>query len=224
MSVRFEQVSTLPWNISTAYEKGTKVAYDGKCYVSKKDVPVGVNIGMGDYWKKMELKDDVTELAEAVEDLSETIEDLELNDLDDVNITTAVNNEILSFDGTSSKWINKTITHPLPVNYSTTEHIIGTWINDETLYEKTVYVGALTQDESWHNVPHNIANIDKIVSIDTLVLSTTDTIYWNVPIARIGQSYGIMVGVSLTNIQYMNTWMDNSADCYVTIRYTKVTV
>lgn len=79
MSVRFEQVSTLPWDISTAYEKGTKVSYNGKCYVSKKDVPVGVNIGMGDYWKKMELKDDVTELAEAVEELETDVGTLKTN-------------------------------------------------------------------------------------------------------------------------------------------------
>ena len=79
MSVRFEQISTLPWDISTSYEKGTKVSYDGKCYVSKKDVPVGVNIGMGDYWKKMELKDDVTELAEAVEELETDVGTLKSN-------------------------------------------------------------------------------------------------------------------------------------------------
>ena len=79
MSVRFEQVSTLPWDISTSYEKGTKVSYDSKCYVSKKDVPVGVNIGMGDYWKKLELKDDVTELAEAVEDLETDVGTLQSN-------------------------------------------------------------------------------------------------------------------------------------------------
>ena len=79
MSVRFEQVSTLPWDINTFYEKGTKVSHDGKCYVSKKDVPVGVNIGMGDYWKKMELKDDVTELAEAVEELETDVGTLKSN-------------------------------------------------------------------------------------------------------------------------------------------------
>lgn len=79
MSVRFEQVSTLPWDISTSYEKGTKVSYDGKYYVSKKDVPVGINIGMGDYWKKMELKDNVTELAEAVEDLETDVATLKAN-------------------------------------------------------------------------------------------------------------------------------------------------
>ena len=79
MSVRFEQVSTLPWNIKQSYSVGTKVLYNGKYYISKKNVPVGVNIGMGDYWKKLELKDDVADLAEAVEDLQEDVSDINGN-------------------------------------------------------------------------------------------------------------------------------------------------
>ena len=73
MSVRFEQVSTEAWNIKNSYSVGTKVVYDGKTYVSKKNVPVGVNIGMGDYWQKLELKDDVTELTEVVEDINDNL-------------------------------------------------------------------------------------------------------------------------------------------------------
>ena len=79
MSVRFEQVSTETWNINASYNIGTKVVYNGKTYVSKKNVPVGVNIGMGDYWKKLELKDDVTELTEAVEELQGDVEDISDN-------------------------------------------------------------------------------------------------------------------------------------------------
>lgn len=79
MSVRFEQVSTEAWNIKNKYGVGTKVVYNGKTYVSKQNVPVGVNIGMGDYWQKLELKDDVTELAEAVEDLQGDVEDISDN-------------------------------------------------------------------------------------------------------------------------------------------------
>lgn len=79
MSVRFEQVSTEAWNIKNNYSVGTKVSYDGKTYVSKKNVPVGINIGMGDYWKKLELKDDVADLAEAVEDLQEDVGDISDN-------------------------------------------------------------------------------------------------------------------------------------------------
>lgn len=79
MSVRFEQVSTEAWNIKNNYSIGTKVVYDGKAYVSKKNVPVGINIGMSEYWKKLELKDDVTELTEAVEELQEDVGNIKEN-------------------------------------------------------------------------------------------------------------------------------------------------
>ena len=91
MSVRFEQVSTLPWNIKQSYSVDTKVVYNGKYYISKKNVPVGVNIGMGDYWKKLELKDDVADLADAIEDLQDDVEDI--ND----NLTTTVSETNVPF-------------------------------------------------------------------------------------------------------------------------------
>lgn len=78
-SVRFEQVSTSDWNIKNSYNVGTKVVYDGSTYVSKKNVPSGVNIGMTDYWKKLELSDDVSELADAVEELEGDVSDIQSN-------------------------------------------------------------------------------------------------------------------------------------------------
>lgn len=77
--VRFEQVSTTGWNINNSYAVGTKVTYNGSTYVSKKNVPSGVNIGMSDYWKKMELADDVTELASTVEILEDAVDDIASN-------------------------------------------------------------------------------------------------------------------------------------------------
>ena len=78
-SVRFEQVSTTGWNINNSYAVGTKVTYDGSTYVSKKNVPSGTNIGMSDYWKKMELADDVSELAGVVETLEGDVSDITSN-------------------------------------------------------------------------------------------------------------------------------------------------
>lgn len=79
MSVRFEQISVLPWDINKTYEIGTKVVHNNKKYVSKRNVPKGVNIGMGDYWKKLELSSDVEELAETVEAQGTEITTLKTN-------------------------------------------------------------------------------------------------------------------------------------------------
>ena len=54
MGVRFEQVSLSAWDKTNAYQIGTKVKYGDYMYVAKKDVPKGINIGMSDYWKKMD--------------------------------------------------------------------------------------------------------------------------------------------------------------------------
>lgn len=73
MSVRFKQVATEAWNIKSAYDVGTVVEYDGNAYVSVKAVPVGVNIGFTEYWKKITVEEDVEDLQGDVEDIKEQL-------------------------------------------------------------------------------------------------------------------------------------------------------
>ena len=70
MGVRFEQVSLYAWDKTNAYQIGTKVKYGDYMYVAKKDVPKGVNIGMSDYWKKM---DDLSSLDTRVDTLETNV-------------------------------------------------------------------------------------------------------------------------------------------------------
>ena len=77
MSVRFKQVATEAWNIKSAYDVGTVVEYDGNAYVSVKAVPVGVNIGFTEYWKKITVEDDVADLQEDVGALQSSVEDIQ---------------------------------------------------------------------------------------------------------------------------------------------------
>ena len=76
MGVRFEQVSLSNWNIGEAYQIGTKVKYGDYNYVALKNVPKGVNIGMTDYWKKL---DDLSSLDARMDTAEEKIETLETN-------------------------------------------------------------------------------------------------------------------------------------------------
>lgn len=89
MGVRFRQIDTLEWDINSSYEVGTEVVYSNKRYISKKNVPVGVNIGSSLYWKKLELADDVEELAEAVEDNADAIGTL-------ANLTTTAKSNLVN--------------------------------------------------------------------------------------------------------------------------------
>ena len=76
MGVRIEQVSLSAWDMTSAYQIGTKVKYGDVMYVAKKDVPKGVNIGMSDYWKKM---DDLSSLDTRLDTAEGKITSLETN-------------------------------------------------------------------------------------------------------------------------------------------------
>lgn len=49
-------------------------------------------------------------------------------------------------------------------NYSTDEHVVGTWIDGSTLYEKTVDFGALPNNTT-KTVAYNISNLNNIVDV-----------------------------------------------------------
>lgn len=53
--------------------------------------------------------------------------------LTDVDISNPTNGQTLVYNATSGKWENGSG----GANYSTTEHVVGTWIDGKTLYEKT---------------------------------------------------------------------------------------
>lgn len=94
-SVRYKQVATTDWNIDCGYDIGTVVKYDGNDYVSLKVVPVGINIGFTDYWKKITVENDIDSLQSDVEDLQEDVEKLNYNNF-------GTNVDISSYDSTSN--------------------------------------------------------------------------------------------------------------------------
>jgi hypothetical protein len=52
--------------------------------------------------------------------------------LEDIGIQNPVDGQMLVFNGTSRKWVNGTRT------YSAGEHIVGKWIDNQPIYEKTI--------------------------------------------------------------------------------------
>lgn len=110
------------------------------------------------------------------------------------------------------------------VHYSENEQIIGTWIDGKPLYQKTINVGYLSGSASNTQLNHNIANIDKIVGIETIGVNeqsgaskTLDT-----PDTQAGNNR-LTTYVSKTLV---NVYHENSAPtmrAFVTVRYTKTT-
>ena len=60
-----------------------------------------------------------------------------LSDLTDVDLTNVADGQILKWDATNSKWVNANESGGGSGHtYSTTEQVIGTWIDGKPLYEK----------------------------------------------------------------------------------------
>ena len=103
--------------------------------------------------------------------------------------------------------------------YSTTEHIVGKWIDGNILYEKTIDFGALPNNTS-KNKAHGISNISKIIDISGYY--TQGTYFRPLPFGSATTSNMLQIYADATNV----TILDNSDlsawnECYVTLRYTK---
>jgi len=103
---------------------------------------------------------------------------------------------------------------------SDTEHIIGTWVDGSTLYEKTISLGALPNN-AVGTVAHGISNLKMVVSSDGTAYNSSGT---NLPLPYIsgGSShYTIDFNVGTTNIT-ITTYTNRSAFTgYLTLQYIK---
>ena len=100
-------------------------------------------------------------------------------------------------------------------HYSTSEKVIGTWLDGKTLYEKTVVFGTqLTiSSNTWTDTELLKSGIDNIVEITTM---NTDGTTWS--------SVGCRARASTSSyVQLFNTRNADISIKYITIRYTKTT-
>ena len=112
------------------------------------------------------------------------------------------------------------------VNYSTTEHEVGTWIDGSTVYEKTIYYAGGQSGSI--SVAHGISNIDKVISYEGFCLDDPTAQYSSggyFPFPRIAtdnNQIGVG-GVDATNmiISIPTGFNRRIIDVYVTLRYTK---
>ena len=107
------------------------------------------------------------------------------------------------------------------VDYSETEHVIGTWIDGSTLYEKTVDCGALPNATS-KTVDHNISNVDKIVYVGGIGYAGSNS--YPLPFVQVsgGNIQGIRINASSTNIVIISSYdVSSITNSNITLRYTK---
>ena len=115
-------------------------------------------------------------------------------------------------------------------NYSTSEQVIGTWIDGTPLYEKTVQVTSIPNN-NMTDTAHGISNIDVIADISgtlhTLTSVASNNTWTQIPrIQDNATNENIGIEVNDTNIRLKGR-TQNFAEifdkAYVTIQYTKTT-
>lgn len=159
MGAYFKSYGLGEWDIKNSYKIGDVVMYNGKPYSAVKDVPVGVNISMTEYWKHDDIEERLDAIDDDIADLNDEIDELEINDLANVNINNIANSDILQYDSTSQKWKNTTLLNIM--KYSTTqEQYYGKWIDGSDVYYKT-YSGEITSANSGIKIDANISRLVK---------------------------------------------------------------
>lgn len=110
--------------------------------------------------------------------------------------------------------------------YSTYEVKTGdTWIDGKPIYRKVVYISSFP-NTALANYPHNISNIDNVVTLKAVAKSSANTIY---PLPFMGTSLmfgtGLYVNfrINMTDIQIETASDLSSHTAYVVIEYTKTT-
>ena len=116
--------------------------------------------------------------------------------------------------------------------YSTTETVIGTWIDGKPLYRKVIEVTSIDSAKNNYDVAISISNLNEIVNIGgTIKLSGMDTykpittIYTDSSSA-VGSIYSFSV-YAITNsyisLSYGSWWKEMFDKAYIILEYTKTT-
>lgn len=140
---------------------------------------------------------------------------LYLGDLGDIVLDSVANGQVLTYNG--AYWTNATPQNGA-INYSTTEHLIGKWIDGSDLYERTINAGALPNN-STKNV-ETLTGIDEVVYIEGFI---TDNGGYMRPLpfpADASNTIRVDINNYVLRIVTYGDW-SGYPNCYITIRYTK---
>lgn len=150
-----------------------------------------------------------------------------ITDLDDVSVSSIQNGQVLAWNSVSEKFENVTPSSGGSIVYSENEQLIGQWIDESNLYQKTIDVVNPSYGTSWTSVSFSdagISNIKECVYIEGVLVSNEDGVY-NIQSYRPQYNIGLVcyVDISAQKIYYINSWIDavSGAHMYITLRYTK---
>ena len=106
--------------------------------------------------------------------------------------------------------------------YSTTEKIVGKWIDGKPIYRKVLNIGTVTSQKSY--ITHNIANLGKLVNLYG-TFNRNDNVQQTIPGNYTNwETYLYDVSSTVITLYFSNNqWNSNPYDIALIIEYTKTT-
>lgn len=138
-------------------------------------------------------------------------------DLEDVDLSNLQDGQVPKYNSSTQKWENANESGGSGHNYSTTEQVIGTWIDGKPLYEKTVDMGSFST--GYGQFPHGIANINYIISYQFIGKRSDGNGGW---FDNNSVGNDILLTVNKTDV-YRQSSNISCEKGYLTIQYTKTT-
>lgn len=107
--------------------------------------------------------------------------------------------------------------------YSTTEQVVGTWIDGKPLYRKTIDFGALP-NATTKSVAHGLSNF-RVRNFYGVAVNPSTNITFYLPTLSGNASAFVTVHIDSANVivNAMSTNRSAFTECYITIEYTKTT-
>ena len=172
-------------------------------------------------WKNVQYKDGKMRTSESGGGGSSA-----LAGLDDVSFNNIQNGQVPKYNSTTQKWENADESgggH----TYSTTEQVVGTWIDGKPIYEKTIHIDSISSTS--FTVNHGISNLKEIVSLDGSIRGTMSNAYYYEPLndhAGMNSGYSARVAdinQTIISVQLGSGRASTVTDANITLRYTKTT-
>lgn len=111
------------------------------------------------------------------------------------------------------------------VHYSTSEQVVGTWIDGKPVYQKTVDFGTFPANNGSKLVPHGISDIERLVNANFVCQSSTQ--FRTLPnVARSTASNQTLWYMTATEVGVLtgsNADVGSTYYGYITLQYTKTT-
>ena len=109
-------------------------------------------------------------------------------------------------------------------NYSTTENVIGQWIDGKPIYRKVISTNSLAGSQDYKEIPHGISNMDKIVSLKCIAKDENDVYFDFNNLTGTTGTTSIKVFIDNTNISVYNGAIIGPVnEAYFILEYTKTT-